>query len=119
MIIFDFLGGVLGEIVAGAFLEGLFKLPVKIYEWITGKKTRRYSYRTEYKKFIKFSVATKFLLAWETDIENLKEKLVKALDATNENISITDFQFTPLSKKTVVQPPASISFSAFHFLVRW
>jgi hypothetical protein len=116
MAAFEFIGEVFGELI----LEGVFvRIPVRIYEWITGKETGIDGYRTEYKKFIKFSVARKFLLTRETDIEHLKSKLTDGLEAINEKLDISDFQFITTDQKTIVQPPTSVSFYSFHFLVQW
>jgi hypothetical protein len=111
---------VIGQIFAEIILEGVFvRIPIKIYEWITGREIKLDGYRTEYKKFIKFSVARKFLLTWEKDIEHLKDKLTDGLEAMNEKLTINDFTFTILDDKTIIQPPASISFYSFHFLVQF
>jgi hypothetical protein len=37
----------------------------------------------------------------------------------NEKLRTIDFQFTALGDKTVIQPPTSVSFYSFHFLVQW
>jgi hypothetical protein len=110
----------IGEFFATLIFEGvLHSIPVKIYEWITGKDSGVNGYRTEQKKFIKFSVAKKFLLTQDTDIENLKYKIADGLETLNEKLRITDFQFKTLTHRAIVQPPASISFYSFHFLVQW
>ena len=110
---FEFIGEIVGEII----FEGVFvRIPVKIYEWITGKNTGTNGYRTEYKKFIKFSVAHKFLLTWEIDIEHLKYKLADGLKTMNEKLEVADFQFMTIEQRTIVQPPTSISFYSFHLL---
>lgn len=111
---------VIGEFFVTIIFEGvLHSIPVKIYEWITGKDTGLAGYRTEQKKFIKFSVAKKFLLVWETDIAHLKYKLGEGLETMNEKLDVTDFQFTTIDQRTIIQPSASISFYAFHFLVQF
>jgi hypothetical protein len=72
MLIFEAIGEIVGQI----FFESVFfSGPVKIYEWLTGKQTGINGYRTEQKKFIKFSVANKILLTWENDIAHLTDKL--------------------------------------------
>ena len=109
---FEFFGGIILEVV-------FVRIPVKLYEWITGKEIAINGYRTEYKKFIRFSGAQKLLLTWETDIEHLKDKLTDGLETINEKLNITDFRFTTFEQKTIVQPPSSISFYSFHFLVQW
>ena len=111
---------IIGEIFAEIILEGVFvRIPVRIYEWITGKDTGIYGYRTEYKKFIKFTGAKKFLLAWEKDVEHLKDKLADGLETMNEKLTANDFEFTMLDDRIIIQPPPSISFYSFHFLVQW
>ena len=116
MIVFEAIGEFFGQI----FIESVFySIPVKIYEWVTGKKTKLNGYRTEQKKFIKFSVAKKFLLTRETDIEHLKYKMSDGLETMNEKIKVTDFQFKIMVQRTIIQPPTSISFYSFHFLVQW
>ena len=72
MAIFEAMGEFIGTII---FEGALHSIPVKIYEWITGKDTGINGYRTEQKKFIKFILAKKFLMTWETDIEQLKSKM--------------------------------------------
>ena len=68
MVIFE----VIGEVVGQIFVETIFySIPGRIYEWITGRATGLNGYRTEQKKFIKFSVAKKFLLTWEIDTDHL------------------------------------------------
>lgn len=109
---FEFIGEIILEVV-------FVRIPVKIYEWITGKETGINGYRTEYKKFIKFSVAQKLILTWETDIEHVKHKLIDGMETINEKLDIADFQFTTFEQKTIIQPPSSISFYSFHFLVQW
>ena len=116
MIIFE----AIGEFLAQIFIESVFySIPVDIYEWVTGKKTGLNGYRTEQKKFIKFSVAKKFLLTWEADIEHLKFKMTDGLETMNEKLRITDFHFKTFDQRTIIQPPTSISFYSFHFLVQW
>jgi hypothetical protein len=116
VVIFEFIGEIVGQI----FVETIFySIPVRIYEWITGKDTGLNGYRAEQKKYIKFSVAKKFLLTWETDIEHLKYKMTDGLETMNEKLKVTDFQFKTLDQKTIIQPPTSISFYSFHFLVQW
>jgi len=115
MAIFEFLAEVVGQIV----VEAVFNIPVMIYEWLTGKRTNLINgYRTEQKKFIKFSAAKKFLMTWETDIEHLKYKVTDGLETMNEKLDVTDFQFKTIDQKTIIQPPTSISFYSFHFLVQ-
>lgn len=115
MAIFDVLEEFVGQIV----FEGIiFKLPREIYEWVTKKGPKINGYRTDYKKFIKFSIARKFLLTWETDLDHLKLKLTDGLELMNEKLKAHDFQFIALGDKTIIQPPASISFYSFHFLVQ-
>ena len=116
MIIFE----VIGEIVAQIFVETIFySLPVRIYEWITGKDTGLNGYRTEQKKFIRFSSSKKFILTWETDVEHLKYKLEEALKTIDEKLDLTGFRFATIGQKTIIHPPASISFYSFHYLVQW
>jgi hypothetical protein len=116
MVIFEFIGEVVGQI----FVETIFySIPVRIYEWITGKDTGLNGYRTEQKKYIKFSVAKKFLLTWETDIEHLKYKMTDGLETMNEKLQVTDFKFSTIDHRTIIQPPTSISFYSFHFLIQW
>ena len=116
MIIFE----VIGEIVGQLFVETIFySIPVRIYEWITGKDTGLNGYRTEQKKFIMFSLAKKFILTWETDVEHLKYKLTEAFDTLEKKLDVTHFQFTTTGKKTIIHPPPSISFYSFHYLVQW
>jgi hypothetical protein len=115
MVIFEFIAEVVGQIV----VEAVFNIPVLIYEGVTGKKTRLINgYRTEQKKFVKFSVAKKFLLTWETDIEHLKSKMTDGLATMNEKLDVTNFQFIAIDQRTIIQPPTSISFYSFHFLVQ-
>jgi hypothetical protein len=115
MVIFEFIAEVVGQIV----VEAVFNIPVLIYEGVTGKKTRLINgYRTEQKKFVKFSVAKKFLLTWETDIEHLKSKMTDGLATMNEKLNVTNFQFIAIDQRTIIQPPTSISFYSFHFLVQ-
>jgi hypothetical protein len=110
----------IGQIFVEVFLEGiLFRIPVKIYEWITGRDVGIDGYRTEYKKFVNFSVANKLVLTWEKDIEHLKDKLTDGLDTLNEKVKVEEFQFIILEDKTIIQPPKSISFYSFHFLLQW
>jgi hypothetical protein len=110
---------VIGEVIAQIFIESVFfSGPVKIYERLTGKSTRHNGYRTEQKKFIKFSVAKKFLLTWETDIDHLRSKLTEGLELMNEKLKSHNFQFVALGDKIIIQPPTSISFYSFHFLVQ-
>lgn len=109
----------IGEFVGQIFVETVFfRGPVKIYEWLTGKETGIDGYRTEQKKFIKFSAAKKCLLTWETDVDHLKYKLTDELELMNEKLKAHDFKFLKLGGKTIIQPPASISFYSFHFLVQ-
>lgn len=110
----------IGEFVVEIFLESIFySFPIKIYEWITGKNTGILGYRTEAKKFIKFEVAKKFYLSWETDVANLKGKLKEGLEESDAKQGVDEFQFTRVGEKTVIRPPTSISFYSFHFLVQW
>lgn len=110
---------VIGEIIAQIFIESVFfSGPVKIYERLTGKSTGLNGYRTEQRKFIKFSAAKKFLVTWETDIDHLKSKLTEGLKLMNEKLKTQDFKFVKLGDKTIIQPPTSISFYSFHFLVQ-
>jgi hypothetical protein len=109
----------IGEIVGQIFIETVFYSgPAKIYEWLTGKESGINGYRTEQKKFIKFSVARKFLLTWETDVDQLKYKLTDGLETMNEKLEARDFKLVTLGDKTIIQPPVSISFYSFHFLVQ-
>jgi hypothetical protein len=64
-------------------------------------------------------VANKILLTWENDIAHLTDKLEEGLETMNEKLRTIDFQFTALGDKTVIQPPTSVSFYSFHFLVQW
>jgi hypothetical protein len=109
----------IGELFVTIIFEGLFySVPVRIYEWVTGKDTGLQDYRTELKKFIKFSVAKKCLLTWETDLDHLKHELTEGLELMNEKLMTQDFKFVTLGDKTIIQPPTSISFYSFHFLVQ-
>jgi|GEM_PF-6461373 len=116
MPIFEAIGEFFGQIFVESFLVSG---PVKIYEWLTGKETGIDGYRTEQKKFIKFSLAKKFLLTWEMDMTHLRDKLTDGLETMNEELKTNEFQFTTLRDKTIIQPSSSISFYSFHFLVRW
>lgn len=58
-------------------------------------------------------------MTWETEIEHLKYKLLDGLETMNEKLHVTDFEFTTIDNRTVIQPPTSISFYSFHFLVQW
>jgi hypothetical protein len=110
----------IGEWIMESFFHGLLFDGVSgIYNRLTGKKRVIHAYRTEQKKFIKFSVANKFLLTKEKDLNHLKEKLTDGLDALNEKLVANNFQFIAVGDETIVQPPASISFYSFHFLVQW
>ena len=110
---------IIGEIIAQIFIESVFfSGPVKIYERLTGKSTGLNTYRTEQKKFIKFSAAKKFLVAWETDLDHLKSKLSEGLESMNEKLKSHNFQFVAFGNKTIIQAPTSISFYSFHFLVQ-
>lgn len=110
---------VLGEIIAQIFIESVFfSGPIKIFERLAGKSTGLNSYRTEQKKFIKFDIAKKFLVTWETDIEHLESKLTEGLELMNEKLKPCNFQFVAFGDKTIIQPPTSISFYSFHFLVQ-
>lgn len=110
----------IGEFFVTTIFEGLFYgIPVRIYEWITGKDTGVHGYRTEQKKFIKFSAAKKFLLNWEKDLDHLKHELTEGLELMNEKLKAQDFKFVTLGDKTIIQPPTSISFYSFHFLVQY
>jgi hypothetical protein len=115
MFIFEFIGEIVGQVIVETFI---YRFPVEIYEWITGKEARINGYRTEQRKFIKFSVAKKFLVTWETDLDHLKFKLTEGLELMNEKLKSYDFQFVVLGDKTIIQPPASISFYSFHFLIQ-
>jgi hypothetical protein len=116
MIIFEAIGEFFGQI----FIESVFySIPVKIYEWVTGKDSGLNGYRTEQKKFINFSVAKKFLLTQGTDIEHLKCKVKDGLETMNEELMVMNFQFKTIDQRTIIQPPTSISFYSFHFLVQW
>lgn len=116
MILFE----IIGEIVGQVFVETIFySIPVRIYEWITGKDTGLNGYRTEQKKFIRFSSSKKFILTWETDAEHLKYKLTEAFGTLEEKLDITHFQFTTTAQKIIIHPPPSISFYSFHYLVQW
>lgn len=115
MPIFEALGEFIGQILfEGIFFNG----PGRIYEWLTGKGPKINGYKTEYKKFIRFSSAKKLLLTWENDIDHLEVMLTVALKTMNEKLKTKDFQIETLGDKTIIQPPASISFYSFHFLVR-
>lgn len=115
MLIFEIIGEIFGHI----FLDAIIRIPVKIYEWFTGKETGLFSgYKTEKKKFIKFNTAKKFILAWES-IEQIKSKIAVGLDAIDEQFHIVNFEFKIIDQMTIVQPPASISFYSYHFLVQW
>jgi hypothetical protein len=110
----------MGELIIEIFFESvILEIPAKIYRRVTGRNTESSDYNTEARKFIRFSAAKKFYLVWETDIENLEEKLGAGLNACRGKIKASDFQFTVVDKKTFVQPPPSISFHTFHFLVQW
>jgi len=37
----------------------------------------------------------------------------------NENLDLNDFHFATTNQKTIIQPPTSISFYSFHFLIQW
>lgn len=111
---------VIGELVVQIFFESiLYSITVKIYEWVTGKNTGILGYRTEVKKFIKFEVSKKYYLSWETDMANLKDKLKEGLEKSDAKQDVDEFQFTRVGERTVIQPPMSISFYSFHFLVQW
>ena len=110
----------IGELVVNVFMETLiFRLPVRIYEWATGKDTGINGYRTEYKKFIKFDTAKKFLLTWEADAEHVKYKLTEGLEALDQKLDVAGFRFVTIDQRTVVYPPTPISFYSFHFLIEW
>lgn len=116
MPIFDFLGEVAGQFI----IEVVVSAPVKIYEWVTGKQIETGdSYRTEHKKFIKFSSAEKMLVIWETDVDDLKSKMTDGLRTINENSDVTAFLCRTIGERTIIQAPASLSFYSFHFLVQW
>ena len=113
MALFD----VIGEVVGRIFLEAI---PAKIAQGVGGNYSRRVAdYRTDEKKYIQFDLAHKLLLTWGNDTGLLKSKLADGLKALNEDLDITAFQFTIMDEKTVVQPPKSVTFFTFHFLVRW
>lgn len=82
MIVFEAIGEIFGQI----FIESVFySIPVKIYEWVTSKDTGLNGYRTEHKKFIKFNIAKKFLMTWESDIEHLKCKMADRPHSHQQN----------------------------------
>lgn len=111
--------GIIGELAVRIFAEVLiFSLPVRIYEWITGKDTGIHGYRTEYKKFIKFNMASKCLLAWEADAEDVKYKLTEGLEALGQKLDVADFRFVTIDQRTVVYPRAPISFYSFLIFVK-
>lgn len=58
-------------------------------------------------------------MTWETDIEHLKYRIADGLETMNEKITVTDFRFKTTDERTIIQPPMSISFYSFHFLIRW
>lgn len=116
MTIFDIIGEIAGQIL----VEAVFNIPIRIYKWVSGKQIAPINgYRTERKKFIKFDVARKAFLVWENNIESLKKKVKYGLEAMNENVDVTAFEFLTIGQRTIIKPSASLSFYSFHFLVRW
>lgn len=112
MAIFEIIGEVAGRI----FLEAL---PMKIQQWITDKEAELDGFKTEQKQFVKFDDAKVLLLIWETDMEQIKYKMTDRLRTMSEKLHVTDFQFKTIDGRTIIQPPTSISFYTFHFLVQW
>ena len=107
----------IGEVTIRILIE---VIPAKIVRWVTGKDTGFISgYRTEQKKPINFTLAKKFLLTWEDDIAHLKSNIAEGLETMNEQLDVDTFQFKPIDKRIVVEPPTLISFYAFHFLLQW
>ena len=109
---------VIGEFVASVILRGMvYRMPVRIYQWITGNADI-VRYRTEYKKFVKFSAAKKYVIVWQTDTEYLRNLLTELPGRSNDKIRVADFHFTGVRHMTIMQPPSSISFYLFHYLIQ-
>jgi hypothetical protein len=51
-------------------------------------------------------------------MDHLRCKLTEGLELMNEKLKSHNFQFVALGDKTIIQPPTSISFYSFHFLVQ-
>ncbi len=110
----------IGEFIKEIFFEGIITTgPVAIYNAFRGKKTNVNTYKTEKKKFLDFRSASKVMITWEKDINHLKDKLNSGFDAENVRLSANSFQFKAFGNKTMVQPPVSMSFHMFHFLLQW
>lgn len=110
----------LGEMVGGILGEAIFHIPVVIYRWVTGKENSTIGgYQTDYKKFVKFDVAKKFLLIADLDIEHLKASVTNGLQTINEKLTADNFQFRAIDHRTIIQPPEIVSFYTFHFLIQW
>jgi hypothetical protein len=105
----------IGEFVIRILLESAL---YSAFDWVTGKNKGINGYRTQQKKFINFDVAKKFILTWEVNIEHLRGKLTEGLELLNEETDIKDFHFITIKQKTIIHPPASISFYSFYFLVQ-
>lgn len=108
---------VIGEIVAEGFFHLIIRIPIFLFECVTGKSTIN-GYRTEYKRYIKFEVARKHILVWDVPPNELSVKLKNALEATKEQHDLNEFHLSIAKDVTIVHPPNSISFYSFHFLVK-
>ncbi|MBL0740743.1 hypothetical protein [Chryseolinea lacunae] len=110
---------IIAETAAEVVVEVLFRIPVILYRWITGKDGERINdYKTDRKRFIQFEGMKKRILVEERDIALVKSKISETLGELAESLVIDDFQFQTTDQGTIIHAPRSISFFTFHFLIQ-
>ncbi|MBL0745893.1 hypothetical protein [Chryseolinea lacunae] len=84
----------IAEIAAEMVVEVIFRIPIVLYRWITGKDGERINgYKTDRKRFIQFGIMKKRILVEERDFALVKSKISEALGELSESLPIDDFQF--------------------------
>jgi hypothetical protein len=71
------------------------------------------------KRYVNFGKSKKVGIIWETDGDKIKERIVEGLNAIHEKHDACDFQITSGTTLSVIKPPDSISFYAFHYMIQW
>ncbi len=103
-------------IIKGSFP---FAVVTTAYELISGNSALDGKYKTTRKKFLNFREAKKMILTWETNQQRLLDKVEEGLALMNETLTTKEFSLMEIHNKTMIQPPISISFHSFHFLVQF
>lgn len=119
MLIFDFVGEMIGEMVGGVFFDGIKGAFSRLFR---GKKASKYHSNHPYyslrKQSIKFITAQKRILLWETNIGHIHEVLKQKAVNNSDRKTFTELKLRSLHDKTIIVPPSHISSETFHQVIQ-